>query len=355
MDKIPANEQMTRKMELFRFESKLVDDAVQKMERGIPYSLSDYFRDLTASCRKSEELFGTKGMNFADSPMGKLQRMVERNRPRGLTSQEVEMARAPHKEYLDAWIKGDHAPVNWGGVRTYLWFMYFRYMFLSAILFFLWVQERHRKDELVLPNPLSFILITAFYPIVIGHHIFRWFRREGRSIIAEAEIRRMNRLYAYISPEDLERIKLFAKSNLSLAHWRQQLSGFGLKPRHSFAAALLVSLIFVFVIRPAEAGAKSMKNFAGKNVAIEQIEATKNLARSNIAGEKMQQRDKFEGKYHAGSGDLAMVDTNMSPPVIFAFALLLKIFLFATDHFQKIFHVPLSAVRHEAILIHPQT
>ena len=89
-------------------------------------------------------------------------------------------------------------------------------------------------------------------------------------------------LVSQLAPVAVEKIKKFAKSNLSLAHWKRQLGDLGLKPQHSFAAALLVTLVFVLVIRPAETGAKSVKALALTSIALEQTETCNNLARMSI-------------------------------------------------------------------------
>lgn len=185
--------------------------------------------------------------------------------------------------------------------------------------------------RLVISKPFTFGLRCILYPLVIGYRIVRWLKTGGREIYAEAKIRQMSKnplhlahqrdksysidevrrryrcehlsieefiqvalpcptLVSQLAPVAVEKIKKFAKSNLSLAHWKRQLGDLGLKPQHSFAAALLVTLVFVLVIRPAETGAKSVKALALTSIALEQTETCNNLARMCVDDSRPEKR-----------------------------------------------------------------
>jgi hypothetical protein len=157
-------------------------------------------------------------------------------------------------------------------------------------------------------------------------------------------------LFSHISEGEQEKIKTFAKSKLSFSHWRQQLADLGLKPRHSLASALLVTLVFVFVIRPAEASSKSLKNFARGNVALEQIETTKNLARGNIETEKVQRGNNCGGNELADCRDAAIEMVASRKPVFSFLLVISKIISPLTEFSDAIDHIPISAVRFESKL-----
>jgi len=236
-----------------------------------------------------------------------------------------------------------------------MWFfwLYLYTMPVVFVLYLIWMRDERRESgdygPFKFPKPLRFLALLVGYPFVFGYRMVRWWFVTSRKAIAEAELRRTNRLFAYISEENLEKIKEFAKSNLSFSEWKRQLREMGLKPRHSLASALMVTLMFMFFIRPAEAGVKKIKSYAG-SMALERIESFQNLPRMGI-----DDSSRAESEKSSRSGDRVkdeMAVGHWQDEVILLCILVPHQHLLfpLAEFFRKIFHIPLQAVCFESAL-----
>jgi hypothetical protein len=356
-----AENRFQEEFKLRQFIMKKVDLAQQKMASGDFYSPYDYFQDLADYYAKQKEL---KISNGFSPEINRLMDFVQSSINRGpFTNRDIEKAREQYKEFIDPGrvpreeIRKIVKALGWRGVLVWFFWLYFYTLPLIFFLYLIWMRDERRASgdygPFKFPKPLRFLALLVGYPLVFGYYMIRWWFVTSREAIAEAELRRTNRLFAYISEENLERIKGFAKSNLSLSEWRRQLREMGLKPRHTLASALMVTLMFMFFIRPAEAGAKKMKNYAG-SIALEQIESFQNLPRMGIDKAMKIQAEKSSWTEDKKKDDLAIrcwQDEVFLPCILVPH----HYFLFPlAEFFRKIFHVPLQAVWFEEKLAQTQ-
>ena len=120
----------------------------------------------------------------------------------------------------------------------------------------------------------------------------------------------------------------------------------GLKPKHNFALALAVTMVFVFVIRPLEASTKSVKNFSGTNLVLEQI-STKCLPRMSIEDDKKIQSEKSGWPWEKDMRVMAVNACELISDLPFSLLPRFILLRFAKDFLREIFHVPLPAVGFE--------
>lgn len=352
------DEEFRRQASLRLYARSLVEAAVERKACGKIYSPYDYFNDLKLIRLKKQELRVEINETFETNPLFNL---VYESLKRGYTDKDIEKAREAYKDFIDPARESReevrvHLKAMGWGILNWFWLLYLKTLPLVFVLFLLWVKEEQGYyKKFLLPKPLGFSLLLIFYPAVIGYYIFRALRDDGRRMYVETELRRTKNLFSHISEEEQEKIEAFTKGYLSLSEWRRQLCELGLKPRHSFAAALLVTLVFVFVIRPAEAGAKQAKDFAG-NFALEEIAKSQNLARMSIDDANKIQPEKYSQPWDIPGADLAVDSYACETYLSQCYFAQKTIFAPITKFFRKIFHVPIQAVRFEAnIEIQPQS
>jgi hypothetical protein len=342
-------------LKLRQFIMRKVDLAEQKIAAGNHYSPYDYFQDLADYHAKRKELKVSDGFcPEIDRLMSISQLSINRG---PFKERDIEIAREKYKSFIDPGripreeIQKDLKSLGWRGILFWLLWLYLKTMPLILILYFIWMRDERRAigdyGSFRFPKPGKFLLLLVGYPFVFGYRVIRWWIVTSREAVAEAELRRSNRLFAYISEKDLEKIKRFAKSNLSFSQWRGQLRELGFKPRHSLASALLVTLMFMFFIRPLEAGTRQVKDHV-TNLALEQIVSSQNLPRMSIVDAGKNHLEKSRWSWEKSGDDLA-VDSWKAVILLPYFSLPFDIaYLFAKDFLREIFHVPLQAVRFEA-------
>lgn len=343
-------EEFRRQASLRLYARSLAEAAIERKAYGKIYSPYDYFHDLKLIHLKKRELRVEINETFETNP---LLNLVYESQKKGYTDKDIEKAREIYKEFIDPAresreeVRAHLKEMGWG-ILNWFWLLYLKTLPLVFILYLLWAKEEQGYyEKFLLPKPLKFCLLLFLYPLVIGYFIFRAMRDNGREIYAEAQLRRTKKLFSHISEEDQEKIEAFAKSNLSLSHWKQQLADLGLKPKHNFALALAVTMIFVFVIRPLEASAKSVKDFSGTNLVLEQI-STKSLPRMSINDDKKIQPEKTGWSWKRTADDVAMDVCKFNTTQPFIFLPCYFLIRFAKDFIRKIFHIPLQAVQFEA-------
>jgi hypothetical protein len=195
-------------------------------------------------------------------------------------------SKAAGSRFNDDFLKKDastkQAKLSLNDIANFLISQYKRNLIFAFFLFILWDFEENKKKRRFIAYPFRLIFRTALYPAVIAYYIEIKLREILRETAAEAELRRSSPLLGKLAPWDVARLTAYAKSKISFAEWKRQLAVSGYKPQHSFAAAFLVSLVFVIAIRPAEAGAKKFGNLLLSSNTLEQTEKCNNLARMSI-------------------------------------------------------------------------
>ena len=316
---------------------------------GRSYSPDDYFRDLSEFYVKVNAL-GFKNYHLLE--IGWLYNHCHENLRKNIFSwDEVEKAQKKYKEFIPSLAVEKEAirfsDLDWRSFFLWLLRLYLETLPAVLVLYIYWARdeqfERGNYEAFRIPRPGKFLSMLAVYPFVIGFYIVRWFRQNGRQIMIEAEHRRANRIFAYISEEDLERIKSFARSNLSISEWRRMLSEAGLQPRHSLAAALLVTLVFTFILRPLEAGATKIEA-GNSNLVLEQISSSCNLARMCIDKQEVINSGPQCFPWDFGK-DILKIETVEASPVSPGGLVPGERFISSSlEYFREILHVPIPAV-----------
>ncbi len=350
--KFSREEELQRQMQVLRYAEDLVKIAQERRSRGEIYSPYSYFHDLKLIYLKEKEL-GVGGSSDIHFELDKVRVLLDESLKHGYTENDIDIAREDYKAFIEPGredlekAREQLRQTAWSTILNWVFWLYLKTLPLVFILYLLWArEEQDYREKFRIPRPFRFMVLLAFYPLVLGFYILRAFKDNGRYVYAEAELRRTKRLFSYMSEEELERIKKFAKSNLSLSEWQEQLRELGLKPRHSLASALMVTLAFAFLIRPADAGMKSVKNLAGKAVALEQIAETKNLARANIADETIQEKD-GESQDRSNVKVIALIALS-EKLFITSIPFLMRKMAFPVYRWVfKILHIPIPAVRFE--------
>ena len=350
--KFSPQEELRRKASVENYILSLIASANERRRYGKIYSPYDYFQDLKLISNKEKELEVPQHCNSL--LVCQLQNIslqfVGKRHP--YSYEDIEKAKNMYPEFKDPAHESrkevfTHLREMGWGILGWFWLLYLKTLPLVFILYLLWAkEEQDYSEKFLLPKPLRFCLLLITYPFVIGYFIFRGLQVDGRKIYAEAQLRRTKKLFAHISEEEQEKIKAFAKSKLSLSHWKEHLSELGLKPRHCLASALMVTLVFVFVIRPAEASAKSVKSFSGSAATLRQMGSSQNPARMSIDDKKIQP-EKSSWTWERGVGDM------LAQTYEFVAALSCSSFLHNTfreiinEFIWEIFHIPLSTVGFE--------
>ena len=225
------------------FTAEKLRNAERKTQAKQVYSEEDYFVDLADIFRKMMELELKpgipNGINFLrgyyhhGAVLGK--------------HDEIAKVIYQHKD-IELYFQSSESLVKRGDLQqvpNWLWNMYVK-NFCIALLFLLLESRAYR---LGMRNPFSFILLLVFYPVSIGFIFYKWFRLQGRSYIAETEYRRTKeKLFTLLSRDEVAHITKFAKSNASLASFKN-----GLVFRHSFALALLATVVITVLPNQAHA------------------------------------------------------------------------------------------------------
>lgn len=224
---------------------------------------------------------------------------------------------------------------------------------LAFLLYLVWIngnrrewrdcqrEEKTRRQRILLRNPISFVLMLIFYPVIISYFIIRDFRDAGRIIIAEAELRRTKeRLFCLLSNDEIAAIQKFLENNLPFSWWRKYLFGQGLFYKHSLMAALLATVIIMFVglfipkSSPANERYSPKKNIF-VNCSVQVI--SNNIIKDNINKNKIPDHQDFKDFIHE----------------LFDFYQTLRVCLFKRfeivfrikGFFSRIDHVPIAAVQ----------
>ena len=120
------------------------------------------------------------------------------------------------------------------------------------------------------------------HPLYLTRLFFKWLVRSGRELYVEAAYRQTKeKLFVYLSEREEKKIKNFAEHGLPITAWRMMLRLKGLKPVHTLAAAMAVTLIFAVLPRPVEAKTRPIRDPGPSYVCLQEI--SNHLARMSIS------------------------------------------------------------------------
>jgi len=132
---------------------------------------------------------------------------------------------------------------NWFLLIFIPWLIIFYFKNLGLGLIYLWLRWEREYKTFKIRNPLSFAISAILYPYIIVSLVVKWFKRLEKRTSFEAELRsREEKLFRLFSKDEMTEIKKLAEK-LTKKEWQNYLSGLGLEKKHSFASALLVTLI----------------------------------------------------------------------------------------------------------------
>lgn len=347
-NKLSKEEQNRRRGTVELLSSERFRQVQELVDKGGVYTPSDFYDDLFQFEKTFREL-GIRG------PVGlyetQLRAMAWRGREHGYTIEDFNRAVGEFHErcFRELGIENPglkprkNIEIDWHKTLKWLVKFYLLNLPLALILYIVWlIQGSH--EWLLIPRLFRFAWLLLIYPITI----FRVVRMNTVGILSEAQIRRDKAdIFAPLSEAETARLKEVIGKSLSFAQWRRQLAELGFKPRHSFVAALLVTLMFVIVIRPLEAGAKEVKDFAG-NLVLEQIATSQNLARMSIEDAEKIQPEKCSSPSPRTGDALAADRCECAFFLRCCYFTQKNILALMAEFFREIFHIPLQAVEFEA-------
>ena len=238
------DEEMRFSSRMFLWEQGKEKLAQDKIDKGLTYSADNYFADLreyTDSCVK-----------FGKEPMG-----LFMNRLQYLSlnsAQDQDDLKAIRSKYLPELIaKEKDSTKNFptlGEIGTGLCKWFFRWykscILLALVLFLAWFYEENEYTKVRFRNPLSFLISLILYPIVIGYNVAKWWRDKR----GEVEIRRSkDKIFSLLSKDEIALVKKFAKSNIKIKEFREQLRIKGYVSKHRFVPVIFA--IFFMSLIPA--------------------------------------------------------------------------------------------------------
>lgn len=333
--------------EYYAFIKSKLAAANKKISEGHEYRPRDYFHDLKDIHSKEKEL-GWSGGDFDE--LGEIiKSKLRSSKADKQYEKEIEEAREDYKRFIDPAEKDRekiHAylvQLGWVGIMSWFLLFYLKLMPFALLLLTSWIHQRQEEEEGFLwPKPSRFLLILLFYPLIISYVCFKYLEKKEQHYLAEAEFRRTKQnLFGSLSEEEIRRLKEFRDNNLTLSAWREHLSSLGLKPKHSLAAAMAVTLLIALVPVLAQAETKDKAKEILPKVALEQI-VQNYSARMNIDGDNScfhLQKDGSGQDYQAQGCIFELI--NFEPQIIVVFLLLQKTILRLKEVCRQIFHVPL--------------
>jgi hypothetical protein len=274
-----------------------ITNAKKKISQGEGYTFADYFGDRKDYVREIKSLklesYFSEGEGLGVS---KLKQLVTQNLKNEKDHAVMVAAREDYEKTCDPRYplrkkaENDFKASGWRGVLVWFFFLYLKIMLpaLGYLLVLLFEKQKEKK-EFLFPNPFRFLLMLVIYPVAIGNIFLKWWNYTKREYWTEAEYRRTKEnLFTYLSESEVQKIKAFAKSALSLRSWKEQLIASGLKPKHGLAAALIVTLLIGFIPNLTQAETKA-KEISQHKVYLQQV-VEQYAARISIENEQSGQR-----------------------------------------------------------------
>lgn len=227
---------------MFFWEQSKVKKAQEYIDNGGRYTADNYFADLRE--------FVDSVKSFGQEPIGMVMSRLVGIDIRSRSQEQVDIARSKHFPEMTAQEMqlAKNTPAfsetcKEAGVYVWAWWFgwYLKSLGLALVLFLIWQYEESDYEKIQLRNPVSFMVALLLYPFVI-------IRRIRRRWHAEYEVRRRKeKLFSLLSRDEIALVKNFAKSNLSLKQFRQDLSLKGYVPKYSFIVVLFAMIFMAFV------------------------------------------------------------------------------------------------------------
>jgi len=276
--------------------------ARKKIAEGGRYAPKDYFNDMRDERFERERLGMDRLVNHSLVRPGtnNLWALIKEQLEIHHNYDELKEAQKDYEDLFDPAYESrkkafaDLRVLGWSGILIWFFFLYLKAMPFALGLFMVWIWEgQEQKNESLFPNPLKLLWALLLYPIVIGKVFCGWAKRAEREYRAEAELRRTKEsLFTYLSLEETQKIKRFGKSAVSLSCWRERLVALGLRPRHSFVAALAVTLLLSLTPFFGQEESQAKEKELMPKIAWEQIlEQGQHLPRADIEKDAQSQYD----------------------------------------------------------------
>ncbi len=224
----------------------------------------------------------------------------------------------------------DKLPWSYKLGKIWSWFssLYCRGFFLVIFLYLIRMSEREGVLRIFFSEKKRFFLAIILWPVMVFKYPFNIFRE----IITEAEYRRRKeKLFSFLSGEEKRLIREVSRNCLFK---KQQFGFFELKPVHSFAGALVVTLFFA--VLPYSNKVEARPLYDCNQISVSHEEFSDHLARMEI-----DEDDELSSSFGGFSVD-CLVGTFIQeyfPLVARFFCLMRKFHL--QEVFRKIAHIPL--------------
>ncbi|MCK4540181.1 hypothetical protein KAU09_03440 [Candidatus Parcubacteria bacterium] len=340
-----TEERAERQIALYGFAKEKVRQAKNLAEAGEVYSPYHYFRDLAIFSDKQKELELDAVVNL--NYFHQLMYLARQSLDNGYNEYDVKIAREKYKKHIDpAKEARDEAfatirQMGINGILDWCFLLYFKTLPLALLLYLIWLNEdKKRNKNFCFRSPLSFVLALIAYPFVAAYIFFKWLQYSERRIWAEAELRRTkNKIFTFLSDDEIGQIKDFAKSSLSVICWRKQFLAQGLFLKHGLVKAVIAALVmsFLMLLLPrATVIASSKKKVCDTEIIAEQL--GQNLARMYIEKDETNNQNDWIDK------DL------LHEFLLFDFRLTARVFSWVLNYLgiqefvKNIDHIPITAV-----------
>lgn len=277
-----SQEKITR---LDNFVNEKLEIARQFAKDG-EYSKERYHADIVSVFEKQKEI-GLGGRIYS-AGLQKIMRAYYGNTP-AFFSSELAKIRSEHPE-IGVVMAGEVYTVNCKKTLVWLLRQYKRNFLLALILFVLWLMESgDGRFNFRFRNPLAFAFLLAIYPIVLAYVFVVWARVKGRTLMAEAELRRTKQnMFSFLSEDEMGQVWKIVNGGVPLKLWRAVLAERGLPLRHGIAIAIVATIALSLVPKQCDAA----RNDLGANDGAQVI--CQSLFPTSLSGTSL---------YDSGGGD----------------------------------------------------
>lgn len=239
------------------------------LKLGEQYSPELYFSDITEiQLKRNKNEFNQQSLNAVNFTLSNLAsifnqnliniRSKSNNEDIGNYMKRIEIASEKSDEILSPGITEKRKKTAleirttdyWFNLlkKLFLWILsqYFKNILPAFLLLCIWWYQE--KGTWKIKNPLSFVFCLIFYPIVIIKTWGKKINMQTRYFIMTIEYRRRQyNLFSLFSEDEIKEIKKFAKTNISLKNYRENLSQNNFVIKHNFISALAITLIFIVI------------------------------------------------------------------------------------------------------------
>lgn len=226
---------------LSQFVSKKLEIYQQRVQAGYVFTPEEYFEYLKEKRVLEDSLHYS---SFVISNINALQDILSEELRSGRCSYEA-LAHARKESGIEGSMLKNAQPFPHISIMSWLLHLYLHMIPFVILLFFLWIWERKESEVLSLKSPLCFFILVCIHPIYITRLVMKWWKKVGKSVAAEIEVRRRKQnLLARLSIEERSFITAFAKNKLTVQEFISWTEKVGYR-RHSMACALIAIFISI--------------------------------------------------------------------------------------------------------------